>query len=63
MSKKSDIISAYAAIIVGFFLILYWTAQTLTFFRVVQIIFIIPLYLLLSVIFLLYVHYKYRDKR
>ena len=63
MSKKSDIISAYSAIIVGFFLILYWTAQTITLFRVIQIIFIIPLYLLLSVIFLLYVHYNYRNKR
>ena len=63
MSKKSDIISAYTAIIVGFVLVLYWTAQTLTMFRIVQIIFIIPLYILLSVIFLLYVHYKYWDKR
>ena len=63
MSKKSDIIAAYSAIIVGFVLVLYWTTQTLTMFRIVQIIYIIPLYVLLSVIFLLYVHYKYRDKR
>ena len=63
MSKKSDIIAAYSAIIVGLVLVLYWTAQTLTMFRIIQIIYIIPLYAILSVIFLLYVHYKYRDKR
>ena len=59
---KSDIITAYSAIIVGFVFVLYWIAQTLTMIRVVQIIYIIPLYVLLSVVFLLYLHYKYRDK-
>ena len=55
MSKRSDIISAYIAII-GIFLLILHELQYMFLFLIV------PWYILLSVLFLLHVHDKCRDK-